>query len=85
MGEEERLGGEVLRFIVSAVSDLYARQRALLAGLERHGIVQPETFETEVEQYRRDRAEVLARDVQDWLDYLARMARMPWPPPHDPP
>ena len=57
--------------------DLYSRYRALLAMLERHGLVPLETFETDVEAWRQSHAEQIR---EEWYRVYARvLASLPDP------
>lgn len=63
-----------------ALFELYARHRALLRVLERHGIVAPERFEAEIESYLKDHAEQLRHEGQEWVMKFAAAYRRLHPP-----
>ncbi len=58
--------------IAVVYAELYARQRALMAVLERRGVVELERFETEVQSYYLDHADVLVREAERWWNALVR-------------
>lgn len=58
--------------IAMAYAELYARHRALLAILERHGIVQREHFETEVQDYMGEHFNELVQEGLSWWRALVR-------------
>lgn len=62
--------------IALAYEDLYARHLALMAVLERRGVVDPRDFENEVESYLRRHADGLIGRAEAWWKTLVR-ARFP--------
>lgn len=78
---------DLLRLFTIAYADLWARYRALVAVLERHGIVRMEEFETEVAAYSGDHLAELLDDGSRRFEMLADALRSAGPlsgPPQSP-
>lgn len=66
---------EEIAVLGASVLDLYARYRALLFVLARHGVVVTERFETEVEEYMAEHADQLEHETEEWQQRYRRSYR----------
>jgi len=65
-------GIPIASLIALAYEDLYARQLALMAVLERRGVLDPRDFESEVESYHHGHADGLVGRAQVQWKALVR-------------